>query len=408
MQLREDQLEAIKQLSNGKILSGGTGSGKTLTSLGYYYIFNGGSWDWLSGKKKEYIKMSNPLNLIIITTAATRDKHGWDSEMGYFYLSQSSELNQYSNTVIVDSWNNITKYKDITNSFFIFDEQRVVGSTRNPWVKAFLQICKNNHWILLSATPGDNWKDYIPIFIANGFLRNQTEFYSNYAITNPHVPYLSIQKYVNTEDLEYFRKKILVPINFERSVEYVEENVIVPYDIQTYKQLWKTRWDFENDEPIDTISRLCFLLRKVVNSDESRITYARFYANLHSKAIIFYNYDYELDILKSTDWGEDVEVAEWNGHKHDPLPTGDKWVYLVNYSAGSEGWNCITCNTVIFYSSNYSYKTMIQAKGRIDRANTPFDKLYYYYIKSKATIDVAIGRAIRDKKKFNESAWAKK
>ena len=408
MQLRDDQLEAIKKMKNGCILCGGVGSGKTLTSLGYYYIYNGGSWQWLEGRVTEYVRMSCPLNLIIITTAATRDKHGWDREMAYYFLSQDPDLNVYNNTIVVDSWNNITKYKDVSNSFFIFDEQRVVGSTRAPWVQAFLAICKRNHWILLSATPGDNWKDYVPIFIANGFIRNQSEFYNRHVVLKPNVPYRAIQRYLEEERLEQFRQQILVPINFERSVQYMNEDLLVPYDIHAYKSLWKNRWDFENDEPIESMSRLCFLLRKIVNSDESRIRMVQFYAMLHCRSIIFYNYDYELDILRAIEWESDMKVAEWNGHQHDPLPEGDKWVYFVNYAAGSEGWNCITCNTVIFYSSNYSYKIMEQAKGRIDRANTPFDTLYYYYVKSKAPIDLAISRALANKKDFNERSFYRK
>ena len=49
MELRDYQLEAIGKMKNGCILNGGVGSGKSLTSLSYYYLQNGGSFEFLSG-----------------------------------------------------------------------------------------------------------------------------------------------------------------------------------------------------------------------------------------------------------------------------------------------------------------------------------------------------------------------
>ena len=402
MELRDYQLEAIGKMKNGCILNGGVGSGKSLTSLSYYYLQNGGSLEFLSGK--DYIPMPNtPKDLYIITTARKRDTFEWEGELSHFLLSTHEDLNKYDNKVIVDSWNNIQKYKDIEDSFFIFDEQRVVGS--GAWVKAFLKIAKKNQWILLSATPGDTWSDYIPVFIANGFYKNKTEFMREHAVFSRFSKYPKIEKYIGTGRLIRQRREILVDMKFERETVQHHYDIYVEYDNKLYKDVMKRRWDIWNDEPIINASGLCYALRKIVNSHESRSTKLLELFETHQKMIVFYNFDYELEILKSLYFGEGVIVAEWNGHKHEPTPTGNQWVYLVQYTAGAEGWNCITTDTIVFYSLNYSYKIMHQSAGRIDRLNTPYKDLHYYYLKSRSGIDLAIERALNDKRKFNESSF---
>ena len=402
MELRDYQLEAISKMKNGCILNGGVGSGKSLTSLSYYYLQNGGSLEFLSGK--DYIPMPNPpKDLYIITTARKRDTFEWEGELSHFLLSTHEELNKYGNKVIVDSWNNIQKYKDVEDAFFIFDEQRVVGS--GAWVKAFLKIAKKNQWILLSATPGDTWSDYIPVFIANGFYKNKTEFMREHAVFSRFSKYPKIEKYIGTGKLIRQRREILVDMKFERETVQHHYDIYVEYDNKLYKDVMKRRWDIWNDEPIINASGLCYALRKIVNSHESRSTKLLELFETHQKMIVFYNFDYELEILKSLYFGEGVIVAEWNGHKHEPTPTGNRWVYLVQYTAGAEGWNCITTDTIVFYSLNYSYKIMHQSAGRIDRLNTPYKDLHYYYLKSRSGIDLAIERALNDKRKFNESSF---
>ena len=402
MELRDYQLEAIGKMKNGCILNGGVGSGKSLTSLSYYYLQNGGSLEFLSGK--DYIPMSNPpKDLYIITTARKRDTFEWEGELSHFLLSTHKELNKYDNKVIVDSWNNIQKYKDVEDAFFIFDEQRVVGS--GAWVKAFLKITKKNQWILLSATPGDTWSDYIPVFIANGFYKNKTEFMREHAVFSRFSKYPKIEKYIGTGRLIRQRREILVDMKFERETVQHHYDIYVEYDNKLYKDVMKRRWDIWNDEPIINASGLCYALRKIVNSHESRSTKLLELFETHQKMIVFYNFDYELEILKSLYFGEGVIIAEWNGHKHEPTPTGNRWVYLVQYTAGAEGWNCITTDTIVFYSLNYSYKIMHQSAGRIDRLNSPYKDLHYYYLKSRSGIDLAIERALNDKRKFNESSF---
>lgn len=394
------QLDAVSRMRNGCILCGGVGSGKSRTSLAYYYKEQGGVLG-----TKNYVRMKNPKDLYIITTARKRDTLEWEGELSYFLLSTNPEVNGYKNRVIVDSWNNIQKYKNVTDSFFIFDEQRVVGS--GVWVKSFLKITKSNDWILLSATPGDTWQDYIPVFIANGFYRNRTEFCNEHIVYSRFSKFPKIDRYINTGRLIRLRDRILVDMDFKRETIAHHEDIIVQYDISKYKETMRNRWDPYNNEPITNASGLCYILRKIVNSDESRQIALMDILESRPKVIVFYNFDYELDILKGLHYGKDVQIAEWNGHSHQPIPTSKSWVYLVQYTAGCEGWNCIKTDTIVFYSQNYSYKVMAQAAGRIDRLNTPYTDLYYYHLKSRSGIDLAISKALRDKKKFNETRWVK-
>ena len=400
--LYDFQLEAVKKMHNGCILCGDVGSGKSRTSLAYYCMQQN-----RSGNTIVYEKIRQTIeDLYIITTARKRDTFEWDSELANFRMSTDPENDAFKHSVVIDSWNNIHKYKDVKGAFFIFDEQRVVG--RGEWVKSFLKIAKANHWILLSATPGDKWEDYIPVFVANGFYKNRTQFYDEHVIWDPRVSFPKIRGYFNTNRLIRLRDLVLVQMDDQRTTIPHHEDVFVTYDISAYRELTRTRWNPWLEKPIETASELCYAWRKIVNSDDSRQIAVLEILEDHPKAIIFYNFDYELEILRGIGYEEGTEIAEWNGHKHDALPTGNKWVYLVQYTAGCEGWNCVTTDTIIFFSQNYSYKVQHQAEGRINRLNTPYQDLYYYHLRSRSGIDLAIHRALMDKKTFNEGAFTKR
>ena len=375
--LRDYQRDAVERMKNGCILCGGVGSGKSRTALAYYGLKGGGR------------------DLYIITTARKRDTKDWEGELSPF---------RFSCKATVDSWNNVGKYVDAKDAFFIFDEQRVVGN--GVWVKSFLKIARANKWMLLSATPGDAWTDYIPVFIANGFYHNRSDFIREHVIYKPFTRYPQIDRYVNRGKLLRHRNDILVTMDFKRETTPHWEDVYCSYDISAYKDIARNRYNAWEGQPIRNASEFCYCLRRVVNSDFERLETVKRIFKDHPRLIIFYNFDYELEILRNGDYGRGVKVAEWNGHKHEGVPTAKRWIYLVQYAAGAEAWNCVTTDTIIFYSQNYSYKTMVQASGRIDRLNTPYSDLYYYTLKSRSGIDIAIGRALKDKRKFNETAFA--
>lgn len=407
IQLFDHQLDALSRINNGCILYGGVGSGKSITAIAWYYLLNDGSMETLQGG--EYIPMSDPpKDLYIITTARKRDTKEWDGELPPFLLTPWVDENGvkqqlYSNKVVIDSWNNIEKYVSVTDAVFIFDEQRVVGY--GAWTKSFLRITKANTWILLSATPGDSWSDYIPVFIANGFYRNKTEFNQQHVVMKPFSKFPQIDRYINTQRLVRLRNKILVDMEFSRKTVRHSIPVRCEYDIDAYKAISRDRWNPYTNSPVMNISELCSLWRRSVNEDPSRAEHVLDICRHRDRVIIFYNFDYELDILRELPYDDDVRVAEWNGHKHQEIPDSKRWAYLVQYTAGAEGWNCVKTDTIIFYSQTYSYKTLEQSMGRIDRLNTPYRDLYYYHFKSIAPIDIAIARALKNKKKFNETRY---
>ena len=393
IRLDPGQKYAVDRMHNGCILNGAVGTGKSITSIAYYFIFCGGSIE-------PYRKMSSPRDLYIITTAKKRDSGDWEKELSLFCMSPDPKGNSYSTKVVIDSWNRIDKYKRVHNAFFIFDEQKVSGGKK--WSKTFVAIARNNYWILATATPGDNWKDYISVFVANGFYKNQTQFNAEHVIYNSYnKSYPEITGYVNTRKLERLRDRLLIDIPVEQHNERHEEVIDTEYDKYKYKDAQKRRWDIYKNEPMQSASDMCYVLRKIVNLDQDRLVKVLEVFEKHPKLIIFYNFDAEREELLNLYYGEDVAIGEWSGHAHTDIPDTDKWVYLVQYTAGAEGWNAIKTDTILFFSQTYSYKTLEQAMGRIDRRNTPFHDLYYYHLRSHAPIDLAITKALKTKKEFN-------
>lgn len=374
--LYSHQEEALRLLHSGQVLVGGVGSGKSRV---------GASWA---------LSQADESKIIVITTARKRDSFEWEGEF--------AALGADFEKVTIESWNNVARFADYRGHVYIFDEQRVVGA--GAWVKSFLKITKNNSWILLSATPGDTWLDYVPLFIANGFYKNRTQFSEQHIVWDRFSKYPKVKKYVGVGLLEARRRKIIVPMPAERHTRRNRKDIWVSFDRDQYNTIVKKRVDPWTKEPIRNAAGVCYALRRCVNSSGNRLNQLRHILKKRHKVIVFYNFNYERDELLTL--RDEFTVAEWNGHAHEPIPMTDSWVYLVQYTAGAEGWNCIETDTVVFYSLNYSYKVLEQAEGRIDRINTPYTNLWYYYFKSESGIDSAIDKAIREKADFNERIFA--
>ena len=407
IELAPEQLKAISEMHNGCILKGGVGSGKSITALVYFFerVCDGAIVSHEDGMRLDYIAMKKPRDLYIITTAKKRDETDWEKEAAKLALSTKRELSFEGVQVTVDSWNNMGRYTDVKEAFFIFDEQRLVGS--GAWVKAFYKIAEANQWVMLSATPGDVWLDYAPVFIANGFYRNITEFRRRHVVYrhNPHGNYFTVDHYVEEGRLNKLRRQTLVEMPFERHTKRHVQRVQVSYDKETYEVIRKKRWNPYTQKPIKDVSERAAVTRKLVNSDVSRIGELMVLIEKHPKLIVFYNYDYELEILRTLVGVLSLPYAEWNGHKHEPIPGHDRWVYLVQYTAGAEAWECIETDAMAFWSLNYSYKINEQCKGRIDRRNTPYIDLYYYLLVSDSPLDMGILKSLGAKRDFNEKAF---
>lgn len=391
-ELYPHQMNALKKMHNGCVLYGKVGCGKSRTALAYVYTSElGGSLD---GKKEP----TNSRKLYIITTAKKRDTHEWEDEAACFCLDRYTDI-------IIDSWNNIKKYVNVFGAMFIFDEQKVIG--KGAWVKTFLKITKKNHWVLLSATPGDTWSAYIPVMIANGYYKNRTQFNQEHVVYKAYLKFPSIDHYINTNKLKRIAEQILVKVEYENAAVRHLEEILCEYDRKLYKDLMKNRWDFYDNCPIEETGKLAYLLRRVSNDNCSRYLVLEKILKSKTKVIVFYNFNYELFGLRKFFKNLGYKVGECNGECHTEIPTGDKWAYLVQYMSGCEGWNCTQTDTIIFFSLNYSYTIMEQAAGRIDRANTPYKDLYYYYLRSTSPIDLAIKRALSLKQNFNEKIFMK-
>jgi hypothetical protein len=368
-ELAPHQREAVGKLSNGKILKGGVGSGKTRTALAYFTETGLPPWT----------------PLYIITTAMKRDSGDWQEE-----------CKAWGVIATIDSWNNLPSYEAVRGAFFIYDEQRVVGS--GVWVKAFIDLGKNNEWILLSATPGDTWLDYAPVFVANGYYKSRAEFLREHVVFAPYVKFPKVQRILGEQQLARQLDEILVEMPYERHTKRHVVDVFAEYDKELFDSVWRGRWNYLLERPVRHVAELFSLMRRVSYTDPSRLQRVRDLLTEHPKMIVFYNFDYELEILRTLD----VPMGEWNGHNHDPIPDGNEWVYLVQYLAGSEGWNCTETDTTVFYSPTYSYRKFEQAQGRTDRFNTPYTDLYYFVIRSANVIDFAVFKALEEKRDFNE------
>lgn len=385
------QMNALGLLRTGSILCGGVGSGKSRAAIGYFFSKVCGGEIRMNGRGRWKVP-SDLRRLIIITTARKRDSGDWEKECVIFGIDE----------VVVDSWNNISKYVDVSGGFFILDEQRLVG--KGTWAKSFLKIASKNDWILLSATPGDTWMDYATVFIANGFYKNRTEFLREHVVYKRFMKYPVVDYYIQEPRLRRLRDQILVEMPVKRHTTRIRENIRVSHDRNRYRELSKRRWNPYEDKPMQNAADYVRVMRRICNEDPDRLVAVRSVFDKHHRIIVFYNFDYELEALRRE--FSDVLLREWNGHKHEAVPSGDSWVYLVQYTAGAEAWNCITSDCIVFYSYNYSFKITEQAEGRIDRRNTPYTELYYYYLESDSAVDRAIRGSLRAKKVFNERKFA--
>lgn len=388
--LDREQKQAVEELEHGKILCAKPGAGKSRVALAYYM-------------EKELQDLIEAPPILVITTAKKRNSKDWEDEAAKFGIG-TVEGATVAGTITVDSWNNITKYTDIEGYFVILDEQRLVGS--GAWVKSFYKIAAKNRWIMLSGTPGDTWMDYAPVFIANGFYKNITDFRRNHVVYKSFQNFPVIERYIGIRKLMQCRMDVLVEMEVKTHTERSVEKIHVSHDEDMVSLVMDKRWHVYEDRPLNDAGEMFLVMRKVVNGSDDRIEKLRYLMETHPRIVVFYNFDFELEKLRTL--SDEITVAEYNGHKHEDVPTTEKWLYLVQYMAGNEAWNCTETDCMVFYSLTYSYKQYEQAQGRIDRRNTPYFDLYYYVFISNSMIDRAVWRSLELKKDFNEGKYRRK
>jgi hypothetical protein len=275
--LKPHQLTALRKLSNGNILRAGVGTGKSRVAVRYY------------------LENHPHQDVYVITTARKRDSKDWEGEFASEVVGKHADTT-IAGILTVDSWNNIDKYCDVVDAFFVFDEQRLVGTGK--WVKSFLKIVKNNGWILLTATPGDTWLDYIPVFIANGFFKNRTEFKREHVVYAPHVRFPKVQRYIAEGRLIRYRNQILVDMPYPKMTTRHESTIWVPHNEKLVEEVTKSRWHLYYDRPIRDIAELYSVRRRVINSDPGRVEALRKLLKDWPRQVVFYNFDYELELLR--------------------------------------------------------------------------------------------------------------
>ena len=290
-QLKPHQREAVDKLSNGKVLTGGVGTGKTITSL-YYFVEKE-----MGGVVGQYDTYKTPKDLYVFTTARKRDTLDWQHDAALMGISTDPNISAHGIKIVVESYNNIQKYIDVKDAFIILDEQRMVGA--GAWTKAFLKIAKNNNWIMLTATPGDKWEDYIPLFLANGFYKNRTEFVRTHCVYSYFGRYPKLERYLEVNRLVRLRNSILVEMPYERHTRRHIHTSTVSYDKELFERVVKKRWHVYENRPLRDVSELFSVMRKVVNSDPSRLDAVRDLMEKHPRLIVFYNFDYELEQLRT-------------------------------------------------------------------------------------------------------------
>lgn len=375
--LRPAQRDAVDRMHDGCVLLGRTGSGKTMTALGY----------WL--------KVHAQQDLYVVTTPAKRDAMEWEGD--------SAKLGQYLPPERVVSWNKIKDFEYLESAFVVFDEQRVSGSGK--WVKSFLKIAKSNDWILLSATPGDVWIDWLPLFIANGFYRTRTQFTDRHVIWDPHTRYPRIKRYIEEDRLERCQEAICVYLASPNPISRMVHDELVSYDSRKYAEVTRKRWNPFEVRPMMDAGELCRVQRRIVLENVCREEALERLLKGHPRALVFYSYNYELEAIKAVCERLGRSYGQRNGHRHDPVPVSkEPWVYIVQYQS-ADAWNCISTNIAILYSLPYSWRQQEQAMGRIDRMNTPFDELHYYRLMTDSTIDNAILACLDRKETFNERVY---
>lgn len=404
MQLYEFQKKAVKALLDGKKLCIATmGAGKGSISL---------NWAHAQGKP----------NVLVITTASKRDVktaeglNDFENEADAWFPEWRKSLSSFQ----VVSWQGLAKWVNanflhLKDYAIIADEiacmKAGVSSQRG---KAFLKITNQTDcWTGYTGTPGDRWIDMHAYFVATHKVKNKTEFLKRFCQMQTFRGFPEIIGYNRTDILRGWWREIADTVDTSEMTRQLpaETHKVINFPAPTgYKKCVQTRIHPTTGDFMDTTGKVTATLRQMCSSGLKMRWVSDFVENLGERAVIFYNFIEEGNLLEETikkALPEGAKVWRVDGSHHD-VPTaetcGEHDIVITQWAAGAMGLNLQFMNHWISLSPNYSYSISTQARGRIKRIGQE-KHMNFWYLMCEDTIEEDVYKCLRNKSDFAEDTW---
>lgn len=391
------QEDAINQLLEGKhIIKADCGLGKTC-------IF----FNWL--------ERNHATHVIIATTASKC--HSKDFQTTELIKFTSPEFRAHLVSLEVVSWHMLKKWTDkkspqqLANYYFVADElQRCRQGVSSLMGRAFLFITKHcKAWTGYTGTPGDNWLQFHPYFIATGKIKNKTEFMRDYTISQQY-PFPMVLGFRHEDTLKGWWRDISYEPDTSEVMSQLpaETHQIMRFPTpKGYKKVLKSSTTLDG-EFLDSNMALYHHLRQMCATKQKLDALEDLLSSLSSPLVIFFNYTCEREQILGLAAHMKRKVWRIDGECHE-IPTeetiGQNDIVLCHYLSGSEALNLQFCHYMVFYSPNYSYSISVQAKGRVKRVGQQNPMFFYSFLCSDS-IEEEVMDCIKQKKDFAEKIWS--
>ena len=363
------------------------------------------AWDVGTGKTiialKHYEQFYNDKKVLIVAPKSKLIEGGWDRTIENIIPTIEYETCSYSML-----HKKYTQYKDY---FVIFDEIHNLKNSTSLRGKAGYELTKiASGFIGLSATPmGNGWIDVINYFKMFGLTKNKTQFIRQNAIIETSYGYTKIIGWKNETKLKNMWKSISKELRRNESMDLpplVFKNIHFEAS-NIYKTIKKDR--IYDNILYDNQMKLRHGLRLYTNLKD-KIEYIKdFIESNNDNIIIFYNYDKELELLKSN---ISKKIYVINGSIKD-IPKKEEWnnirnsIIICNFGSGAEAIELTFANIIIYFSPAESYIQWEQSIGRAYRMGQDQKVIAYKLITNK-TIEEDIYRSLDKKQDFNFKIWS--